>query len=254
MGDEATPIEDIGSRDDGGGLPAEPQPEGTIGPRPYRRGTIAAATGVALFGYAVMYTAITASPPSPATTESASVQSAPSHIQCTELITALWEADQQLHESSTGQLLGQCTVAGRPPRGAAVEPVSACDAIGGHVTAWKEGEYPTLIESRPPLPAGQHILTVTDKGTQVVMELGIVYPNQTFALCGPVEWAYQQAGEPIVQHIPSDAELGELPRGRYYAYERTPEGNLELLGIGNRHSYVEPLPEEFPIPASLVRE
>ncbi|MDN4609604.1 hypothetical protein [Arthrobacter burdickii] len=215
---------------------------------------MATGAGVAIFGYAVLYTAITASPPSLATTEPVAAQPSPSHVRCSELIPAVWEADQQLHESSTGQLLGQCTVAGRPPRGAAIEPVSACDAIGGHVTAWKEGDYPTLIENRPPLPTGQQILTVTDKDMQLVMELGIVYPNQTFALCGPLEWTYQHVGEPISQHIPSDAELGKLPEGRYYAYERTPKGNLELIGVGNRHNYVEPLPEGFPLPASLVTE
>ena len=252
-GSDRPVVEDIGSLNDSGdllpvGRPQQQAPSGTD-----RRGTIAAGAGIVAFGYILLYTALTSSPPVPVVPEPEVIQSVPPSVKCEEL--TFFVADNQHYENvEVEPPLGACTVAARPPAGAAINPVSACDAVGGHVTAWREGEYPTLLEQRPALPSGQRILTTTDAESQTVMELGIVMPNQTFALCGPVEWRYEHDGQQLTQQIPADADLGELPEGRYYAYERTTEGSLELRGVGNRHYYVEPLPEGFDVPGSLRNE
>lgn len=246
-------VEDIGSLNDSGDFSPDGRPQQPAPSSPYRKGTAAAAAGIVAFGYIVLYTALTSSPPVPVVPEPEVIQSVPSSVKCEEL--TFFVADNQHYENvKVEPPLGACTVAARPPAGAVIDPVSACEAVGGHVTAWHEGDYPTLLEQRPALPNGQRILTTTDAESQTVMELGIVMPNQTFSLCGPLEWRYEHDGQQLTQQIPADADLGELPKGRYYAYERTTEGNLKLRGVGNRHYYIEPLPEGFPLPSSLSNE
>ena len=108
--------------------------------------------------------------------------------------------------------------------------------------------------ARPPSADGEFSCINAVRWMGTVMELGIVMPNQTFALCGPLEWRYEHDGQQHTQQIPADADLGELPKSRYYAYESTTEGNLELRGVKKRHYHIEPLPEGFPLPSSLSNE
>ncbi|MDQ0734790.1 hypothetical protein [Arthrobacter agilis] len=248
---ETASVEHIGVIDDAGTAVRVPPHRSVDGRAALRLTKITAGIGAAAFSFVILYTAATADPPSPP--NPLPTDQASTIAQCDEVLAApairgndptKWAENQKTYETQVGYSLEQCTVAAAPVAGAIIEPVTACEAIGGRPTTWPEEEYPTLLRERPPLPDGQSILAVTNLEKRTTTEVGITFPSSLIELCGPATWTYQHAGQTRTQAIPANEDLGMLPEGQHFVYRPTPEGGLELLGIENPNGYLLPLPDQ----------
>lgn len=207
----------------------------------FRRRDIAAGLGVAVFGYCVIYTAATASLPPEPTAE------VPERTTCRGL--------HQTGVATEGITLGVCTPPGRSESGTspglfnAGASMSACEAVEGYARerqALTEGKT-TDLEVAPALPAGQTLLVSINPADGAQTDIGIVYPDETIAVCGPLEWSYTHRSETLTQHIPSDKASGELTPGESYAYEVAMSGELTLVGIRSPDGTIHLFPDAPPL-------
>jgi hypothetical protein len=204
----------------------------------YPRGMLAGLAGLAAFGYCVLYTAATSSLPVQAPSDQAQPIAQP-------ICKVVGNPGMEL---SPEVALGSCAPTGGYPANAGlVQPVSACEAIGGRPQAAR----PLAEDAAPvpaagtPLPAGQSVYVRIDNpegSPATVTEVGISHRDGTVSVCGPLEWTYVHAGLTLTQHIPSDDSLGKLAGGESYAYKTTPAGTLELAGVRHLDGTIVPLP------------
>ncbi len=210
------------------------------GPSPYPRSTLAALAGVAAFGYCILYTAATSSLP---------LGTPPDQVQSVSQ-PVCDVVDGPGMQPSKEVSLGACTPgSGQEAGGAATQPVSACDAIGGRPQAPRPltDDSAAVPAAGPTLPAGQSVYARIDNAEGIpatITEVGIRYRDGTVAVCGPLEWSYVHAGQTLTQHLPSDNSLGALAEGESYAYTLTPAGTLELAGLRHPDGTIVPLPAQ----------